>query len=162
MIKKYNQFVKGVNEEFQMGDQPSPTITPTPTTTPIPTRPRPIRPGITPTEIPSEEDAPLAYSEEGDEEVGGYIGEKMMDELASTLGVEMESDGSINYNDKKIDFYSETEMFHIDNKRFKTVDEVVDYLKTITPEEEEEMTGERESFESKSYKRSFESYKRKK
>ena len=61
MIKRYNQFVKGINEEFEMGDgQPAPITRPSePTTTPD-IRPRPTRPGITPTEVPSEEDAPLA------------------------------------------------------------------------------------------------------
>ena len=59
MIKRYNQFVKGINEEFEMGEgQPSPITRPAgPITTPdTPTRPRPTRPGITPTEVPSEED----------------------------------------------------------------------------------------------------------
>jgi hypothetical protein len=187
MIKRYNQFVKGVNEEFEMGDgQPSPVTKPAPTTTPdTPTRPRPTRPGVTPTEIPSEEDAPLAYGygeEEEEEESDEYMGQKMLNDLASELGTEVGPDGSIDYNGKKINFYSETEMFHLDKKKFKTVDEVINYLNAnetpITPEEEEEMTGERagerrvglddlddfeeESFESKSYKRTFESYKRKK
>ncbi len=54
-IKKYQRFV----EEFVMTEtKPSPTTTPAPTTIP-----RPTRPGITPTEIPSEEDAPLAGTE---------------------------------------------------------------------------------------------------
>jgi hypothetical protein len=186
MIKRYNQFVKGVNEEFEMGEgQPSPITRPAPTTTPeTPSRPRPSRPGITPTEIPSEEDAPLAYREE-EEEGGEYIGQEMMADLASNLGAEVESDGSIDYNGKKVNFYSETEMFHVDKKKFKTPEEVVSYLdgsNNITTEEEEEMTDETgeidefeddmddfdmedneyEEFESKSYKRTFESYKRKK
>jgi len=53
-IKKYQRFV----EEFVMDTETKPS---TPITTPdTPTRPRPTRPGITPTEVPSEEDAPLA------------------------------------------------------------------------------------------------------
>ena len=56
-IKKYQRFV----EEFVMDTETKPS---TPITTPdTPTRPRPTRPGITPTEIPSEEDAPLAYGQ---------------------------------------------------------------------------------------------------
>ncbi len=54
-IKKYSRFV----EEFVMTGtetKPAPTTTPAPTTVP---RPR-TRPGIAPTETPSEEDAPLA------------------------------------------------------------------------------------------------------
>jgi hypothetical protein len=55
-IKKYSRFV----EEFVAGPEtkPAPTTTPAPTT-----KPRPTRPGIAPTEIPSEEDAPLAAAE---------------------------------------------------------------------------------------------------
>ncbi len=57
-IKKYQRFV----EEFVMGTETKPS---TPITTPdTPTRPRPTRPGITPTETPSEEDAPLAAAKE--------------------------------------------------------------------------------------------------
>jgi hypothetical protein len=189
MIKRYNQFVKGVNEEFEMGEgQPSPITKPAPTTTPeTPTRPRPTRPGITPTEVPSEEDAPLAYGQGSDlpeEEGGEYMGQKKMADLASELDAEIGTDGSINYNGKKVNFYSETEMFHVDKKKFKTAGEVINYLDSsseapITPEEEELMTGEKsgerrvglddfedeleeEEFESKSYNRTFESYKRKK
>ena len=208
MIKRYNQFVKGVNEEFEMGEGP-------PTTTPdTPTRPRPTRPGITPTEVPSEEDAPLAYGQGSDlpeEEGGEYMGQKMMADLASELDTEIGSDGSINYNGKKVNFYSETEMFHVDKKKFKTLEEVVDYLEGSSsqtdlsldgeihsgkrnPSRESEMDEddmslwnknnphapskedmdelmdahddddfiEEEEFESKSYKRTLESYKRKK
>ena len=57
-IKKYQRFV----EEFVMDTETKPS---TPITTPdTPTRPRPTRPGITPTEVPSEEDAPLAAAKE--------------------------------------------------------------------------------------------------
>lgn len=40
-----------------------PIVKPTPTTTPT-TTPRPTRPGVVPTERPSEEDAPLASSDD--------------------------------------------------------------------------------------------------
>jgi len=199
MIKRYNQFVKGVNEEFEMGEErPSPITKPAPTTTPdTPTRPRPTRPGITPTEVPSEEDAPLAYgygeNELPEEEGGEYMGQKMMADLASELGTEIGTDGSINYNGKKVNFYSETEMFHVDKKKFKTADEVINYLEGSTPDnksmeeendtmlarqehspskedmdelmaahDDDDFIEEEEEFESKSYKRTFESYKRKK
>jgi hypothetical protein len=136
MIKKYNQFVKGINEEFEMGEgQPVPVTRPAePTTTPdTPTRPRPTRPGITPTEVPSEEDAPLAYGYgEGndlpEEEGGEYQGQMLLNQLANELGTEVAEDGSVNYEGKKINFYSETEKFHVDGKKFSTVEEVVDYL----------------------------------
>jgi len=136
MIKKYNQFVKGINEEFEMGEgQPAPVTRPAePTTTPdTPTRPRPTRPGITPTEVPSEEDAPLAYgygdsNDLPEEEGGEYQGQMLLNQLANELGTEVEADGSINYEGKKINFYSETEKFHVDNKKFSTAAEVVNYL----------------------------------
>jgi hypothetical protein len=48
--------------------------------------------------------------------------------LANELGTEVDDDGSINYEGKKINFYSETEKFHVDNKKFSTVEEVVNYL----------------------------------
>ena len=173
MIKKYNQFVKGkVNEEFEMAEPETKPVTAPPVTTPDT---RPSRPGVVPTTIPSEQDAPLAhYEEEEEEEEGGeYIGKKMMNNLASELGTEIGEDGSINYNGKKINFYSETEKFHVDRKKFDTVEDVINYVSEsdkMTPEEEESMTGEREgerkaglddiddefedeAFESKSYKR---------
>jgi hypothetical protein len=79
------------------------------------------------------------------------------------LGVEVE-DGKIMYNGKKIIFPSETEMYHVDNKKFKTSQEVISYLeggsveggsihrpqlpKNEIPQEEMEL----ELQESKSYK----------
>jgi hypothetical protein len=144
MIKKYNQFVKGkVNEEFEMAEPGTKPVTAPPVTTPDT---RPSRPGVVPTTIPSEEDAPLARYEEEEEEGGEYIGKKMMNDLASELGIKIDEDGSINYNGKKINFYSETEKFHVDRKKFDTVEDVVNYVSEgdITPEEEEAMTGERE------------------
>ena len=194
MIKKYNQFVKGINEEFEMGEgQPAPVTRPAePTTTPdTPTRPRPTRPGITPTEVPSEEDAPLAYgygdsNDLPEEEGGEYQGQILLNQLANELGTEVDADGSINYEGKKINFYSETEKFHVDNKKFSTAEEVVAYLgssnelpeHTHTHEHEEEpsfdetegdlarrdLEDETGAFESKSYKstRKFESFRKNK
>ena len=52
----------------------------------------------------------------------------LLNQLANELGTEVDSDSSINYEGKKINFYSETEKFHVDNKKFSTVEEVVDYL----------------------------------
>ena len=146
MIKRYNQFVKGkVNEDFTMVDPETKPVTAPPTTTPDT---RPSRPGVVPTTIPSEEDAPLARYEEGEEEGGEYIGKKMMNDLSRELGTDIDDDGSINYNGKKVNFYSETEKFHVDKKKFDTVEDVLNYLEgsneepKMTPEEENEMTGE--------------------
>ena len=154
MIKKYNQFVKGkVNEEFEMAEPETKPVTAPPVTTPDT---RPSRPGVVPTTIPSEQDAPLAHYEEEEEEEGGeYIGKKMMNNLASELGTEIGEDGSINYNGKKINFYSETEKFHVDRKKFDTAQQVVDYLQGGSAErqvpklEDDRIDPE---FEAKSYK----------
>lgn len=93
-------------------------------------------------ESPINNESPVIdYTEEEDE----YSGTKQLKELSNALGVEV-IDNSISYQGKKINFYSETEKFHIGNKKFKTVDEVLDYLgvnknsptNVIEEEEEEE------------------------
>ncbi len=165
MIKKYNQFVKDINEEFEMG-QPAPTTTPAePVVVPdTPTTPRPTRPGITPTEIPSEEDAPLAYHHGEEEEEGGDIYTAKLQELADMLNVELEG-SEINYEGHKVIYPSETEMYHVDKKKFKTAQEVADYLQGLSTEVKSELPSEELSdideddfekgdiaFESKSYK----------
>jgi hypothetical protein len=160
MIKRYNQFVKGkVNEDFTMGDTETKPVTAPPTTTPDT---RPTRPGVVPTTIPSEEDAPLAKYEQEEEEGGEYIGKKMMNDLASELGTEIDEDGSINYNGKKINFYSETEKFHVDKKKFDTVEDVINYVGGEAPVnideepigiDEDEFEDSDDAFESKSYKK---------
>lgn len=61
------------------------------------------------------------------EEEDEYIGHKLLEELSKKLGTEV-VDNQVEYNGKKINFYSETEKFHVGKKKFKTVDEVVDYL----------------------------------
>lgn len=137
MIKKYNQFVKGkVNEEFVMAE---------PKTSPDTTRVRPgtiEKPGQMPTiPTPIRKDrtspvpAPAKAELEQDsmeEEGGEYMGSQMLQNLADSLGTEV-VDNSVEYNGKKVNFYSETEMFHVDKKKFKTVEEVVDYLEASTP-----------------------------
>lgn len=61
--------------------------------------------------------------EEGDE----YEGTLLLKELAKRLGSEV-INNSIDYNGQKINYYSETEAFHVGKMKFETVDEVVDYL----------------------------------
>ena len=58
LIKKFDSFL---SEKLVAAAEPAPVTTPTPTTTP--TTPKPNRPGITPTEVPSEEDSPLASAQ---------------------------------------------------------------------------------------------------
>ena len=97
MIKRYNEFVNGkVNEDFE-------TIDPM------------IEEPITDTESEVEE-APVAELPE--EEGGEYQGQMLLNQLANELGTEVGEDGSINYEGKKINFFSETEKFHVDNKKF--------------------------------------------
>jgi hypothetical protein len=62
-----------------------------------------------------------------EEEGNEYEGTKLMKDLAEKLGAEI-SNNSIEYNGKKITFFSETESFHVDNKKFKTADDVLKYL----------------------------------
>ncbi len=65
---------------------------------------------------------------DGDEEEGHqYIGSKMLAELADKLGTKVVNN-SVEYNGKVINFFSETEKYHVDKKKFSTSDEVVEYL----------------------------------
>ena len=133
MIKRYNEFVSGkVNEEFDMDAMEAPIV----------------EEPIADTETSEVEEAPEAELPE--EEGGEYQGQILLNQLANELGTEVDTDGSINYEGKKINFFSETEKFHVDGKKFSTVEEVVNYLGSsneapkMTTDEEDEMTGERE------------------
>lgn len=167
MIKKYNQFVEEkVNEEL-IGSNPLIAGEPRPQTAPsapsrevetVPgtprpsTRPRPSRPSVVPGKRPSEEDAPLAEFDMEDEQVDIYTSKLI--ELALALGLDESAvkDNKIEFEGKTIIFPSETEKYHVDRKKFDTVDQVVAYLtgniekptlndQTVDPE-----------FEAKSYK----------
>ena len=137
MIKRYNQFVSGkVNEEFDMDVDME-------NEAPIVEEP------IADNETSEVGEAPEAELPE--EEGGEYQGQILMNQLANELGTEISEDGSINHEGKKINFFSETERFHVDNKKFSTPEEVVDYLGSsnnetpkMTSEEENEITGEME------------------
>ena len=66
--------------------------------------------------------------EEGEEEEYEYEGTKLMKELADKLGAKVENN-FINFDGKKIEYFSETGAFAIDRKgKYKTSDEVVDKL----------------------------------
>lgn len=67
--------------------------------------------------------------EEEEEEEGINIYLDKMLELADMLGVQVDDMNKISYEGKEIIFPSETEMFHVDRKKFKSAKEVVDYLK---------------------------------
>ena len=131
MIKRYNQFVQGkVNEHF----------------TGLDSHPDLESQLDEPTEIETSEVEETPVVELPEEEGGEYQGQMLLNQLANELGTEVDADGSINYEGKKINFYSETEKFHVDNKKFSTAEEVVNYLGStqMTSDEEDEMTGERE------------------
>jgi hypothetical protein len=71
-------------------------------------------------------DEPEASYEE--EESGEYEGTTKLKQLAEALGAEL-SNNEINYEGHKINWFSETEAFHVDRKKFETVEEVLEYLK---------------------------------
>jgi hypothetical protein len=156
-IKKYNQFVK-TNEEFvetpsfdtkQAPSRPergTETMPGRPGTTPST---RPSRPSVVPGKRPSEEDAPLASNDDE------YIGTKKMKELADALPDAKLESGTLYYDDKEINFYSETEKFHIGKHKFNDVKDVLNFLgkkeevKSERDFEDEQMDPE---FEAKSYR----------
>ena len=166
MIKRYNQFV---NEELDFGPEqaPAPTRreTPTPTRpdTDRPTRERPTRPGVIPDDVPSEQDNPLAKNTPFEQEFEGGEEEEQEDfyasklkELAVALGLDADSvqNNKLEFEGKEIIFPSETEKFHVDRKKFDTVNQVVSYLeggapKTPRLEDEDRVDPE---FEAKSYR----------
>ena len=77
-----------------------------------------------------------------EEEEGADLYKNKLNELAKLLGVEV-NNGKIEYKGKQIIFPSETEMYHVGNKKFRTTEEVITFLnkdvesKTITDERED-------------------------
>jgi hypothetical protein len=80
-------------------------------------------------DLPELSELGLDEIEVEEEEEGLDIYVSKMKELADMLGVEVDETNKISYEGKEIIFPSETEMFHVDRKKFKTAKEVVDYLK---------------------------------
>jgi hypothetical protein len=174
-----------INEEFTAGPEQAPaptrreTETPTRPDTDRPTAPRPTRPGVIPDDVPSEQDNPLAknnpfdggdggFSDGGSQEFDGEVEEEdpyiaKLKELAVALklGEDVVQNNRIilkkNPEDKgkEITFPSETGKFHVDRKKFDTVEQVVDYLNGGTtpnaPKLEDEDRIDPE-FEAKSYR----------
>ena len=62
-----------------------------------------------------------------EEESGEYEGTTKLKKLAETLGAEL-TNNEINYEGHKINWFSETEAFHVDRKKFETIEEVLEYL----------------------------------
>ena len=100
---------------------------------------------LPPTEIDIDEEVPTIENEfeeegEGEEEGHQYKGNQMIAKLADILGTEP-TGNSIEYNGKRINFFSETEMYHVDRKKFATAEEVAEYLNS-TGEQPSEVTNE--------------------
>ena len=110
MIKKYNQFIKRINEA---GEEQAPVITPAPTTTPAPA----IDPAETPDKRrerytikkPSVDPDPLAYGEEGIED--------NLESLNKILKGELIDDNTVKYKGHEITLPSETGEFEVDGVR---------------------------------------------
>lgn len=164
MIKKYNDFLKTkTNEEFVMAPAGNPM--PGQPEIEVPTKPakpmvEPQPPSIIPDQTEQDAPAKAFYGEE--EEEGGDIYQQNLKHLAELLDSEVVN-GAVEYQGKKIIFPAETEMFHVDKKKFKTAEEVANYLQKEVPSEEikDEMDSLKddsvideleEKFESKSYK----------
>ena len=133
ILKKFYSYIK---EDLEMM-APVPATKPAPSTTPAPATPT-IEPGTRPErrerptpirrDRPAVEPDPQAKMKmDATEEEGTYIGTEMLQDLADALGTEV-IDNAVEYEGKKVNFYSETEKFHVDKKKFATVEEVVDYL----------------------------------
>lgn len=136
MIKRYNQFIKE-NDEFN--EEPSFEETE----------------GRLAEEDLNDEmtESPEELNMDGEEE-GGDIYANKLKELADKLETEV-VDGSVDFEGEKIIFPSETEMYHVGKKKFKTADEVVDFLKGNKNKAQELPEPEEELVESKSYKNRF-------
>lgn len=99
------------------------------------------------------EEGDVEETVEGEEEAGDIYTNKL-NELAEKLGTEV-VDSKIEYNGQSIIFPSETEMYHVGKKKFKTADEVVDFLEGSQNKTQELPESEEEISESKSYKNRF-------
>lgn len=115
MIKKYNQFVNDrINEDVENFEDDLDI--------------NQQEPELADNELEEELDEFENESEEEEmEEEGGDVYNAKLQEVADKLGAEV-SNGKVEYNGKKIIFPSETEMYHVGNKKFKTADEVVSFL----------------------------------
>jgi hypothetical protein len=124
MIKRYNQFVKGrVNENIDDmedinndGDLGYAT--------------HDGSFGGDDSELESEiQNTEIAKNSFEEEEESGDVYSAKMKELANMLGSEVTDKNTIEYNGTQIIYPSETEMYHVGKKKFKTSQEVKNYLK---------------------------------
>jgi hypothetical protein len=150
MIKRYNQFIKNktnedINEEdFMSGTSFEETETDLSN--------RDLENEVDDFQE-SEMDNTINNELEEEEEAGDFYNKKIK-ELAKMLNVEAE-DRKVEFEGKEIIFPSETEMYHVDKKKFKTAKEVVDYLNSMNKNKIPKFEEELELQESKSYKNRF-------
>jgi hypothetical protein len=71
-----------------------------------------------------------------EEEAGDYHGSIGMKKIAKALGGELQGN-EIMHDGHKINFFSETEMYHVDRKKFKTPEEVIGFMKNHVHSKEE-------------------------
>lgn len=76
-----------------------------------------------------------------EEEAGDYHGSVGMKKIAQALGEELQGN-EIVHDGHKINFFSETEMYHVDKKKFKTPEEVIEYMNNHVHGGKEEHTME--------------------
>ena len=86
-------------------------------------------------EMPESEIEPVEMSGE-EEESGDYHGSVGMEKIANALGEKIQGN-EIMHDGHKINFFSETEMYHVDKKKFKTPEEVIDFMKNHVHSKEE-------------------------
>ena len=91
-------------------------------------------------EMSEPEMEPVEMSGE-EEESGDYHGSVGMKKIADALGEELKGN-EIMHDGHKINFISETEMYHIDRKKFKTPEEVIEYMNNHVHGGKEEHTME--------------------
>ena len=93
-------------------------------------------------EMPSEDESKMDHSAMGEEEEGGdYHGSVGMQKIAKALGEELQGN-EIMHDGHKINFFSETEMYHVDKKKFKSPQEVIDFMNNHVHGGKEEHTME--------------------
>jgi len=146
LVRKFNDFVKNrINENIEPIENP--------------TEKNPeLEAGIDATlDAEAEDQSNLIDEPEAnweEEESGEYEGTKLMKELAEMLGAEV-TNNEIDYNGHKIHYYSETEAFHVDRKKFDNIEEVVAYLQDEGEEHTHSHKHELEpALESRRFKRS--------
>jgi len=128
IVKKYNDFVSKINESNE-------TIETLIESTEL-------EAGLEATKEMENEDPSNIIDEVEEEEGGEYRGTTLMKELAEELGTEV-VDNEINYEGHKINYFSETESFHVDKKKFDSMEEVLQFLKSDVAKKEVVMESKR-------------------